>query len=115
VSGTAIIMSKKTLKTMIENKDEIDYKILDDVSIGLLMRFLKKEPSLIKKGSFLIVYAANGDTEKILKMISENPYIFYRNRNSDRKTDVKQMQIIVDYLSLESSRYLPTTVLDVST
>ena len=98
VSGTSIIMSKKTLKTMIENKDKIDYKILDDVSIGLLMRFLKKEPSLIKEGSFLMVSEANGDTEKIIKMISEKPYIFYRNRNSDRKTDVKQMQIIVDYL-----------------
>lgn len=98
VSGTAIIMSKKTLTTMIENKNEINYKIVDDVSIGVLMHFLKKEPALIKEGSFLMVSEENGDTEKIIKMISEKPYIFYRNRNSDRKTDVKQMRIITGYL-----------------
>ena len=55
VSGTAIIMSKNTLKEMIKQKDKIDYKIVDDVSIGLLMRFLKKEPVLVKEGSFFIV------------------------------------------------------------
>ena len=91
-------MSKKTLTTMIENKNEINYKIVDDVSIGVLMHFLKKEPALIKEGSFLMVSEENGDTEKIIKMISEKPYIFYRNRNSDRKTDVKQMRIITGYL-----------------
>lgn len=98
VSGTAIIMSKNTLKEMIKQKDKIDYKIVDDVSIGLLMRFLKKEPVLVKEGSFLIVSDVNGDADKIVKMISEKPYIFYRNRNNDRKTDVKQMRIVIDHL-----------------
>jgi hypothetical protein len=98
VSGTAIIMSKDALKEMIEKKDKIDYKIVDDVSIGVLMRFLKKSPVIVKEGSFLIVSDTNGDAEKIIKMISEKPYIFYRNRNNDRKTDVKQMRIIVNYL-----------------
>ena len=95
VSGTAIIMSKNTLKEMIKQKDKIDYKMLDDVSIGLLMRFLKKEPVLVKEGSFLMVYEGE---ENIIKNISNKSYIFYRNRNPDRKTDVKQMRIIVDYL-----------------
>jgi len=98
VSGTAIIMSKNTLKEMIKQKDKIDYKIVDDVSIGLLMRFLKKEPVLVKDGAFLIVHDVNGDAEKIVKMISEKQYIFYRNRNNDRKTDVKQMRIVIDHL-----------------
>ena len=98
VSGTAIIMSKNTLKEMIKQKDKIDYKIVDDVSIGVLMRLLKKEPVLVKEGSFLIVSDVNGDAEKIIKMISEKTYIFYRNRNNDRKTDVKQMRIVIDYL-----------------
>ena len=98
VSGTAIIMSKNTLKEMIKQKDKIDYKIVDDVSIGLLMRFLKKEPVLVKEGSFLIVSDVNGYADKIVKMISETPYIFYRNRNNDRKTDVKQMRIVIDHL-----------------
>jgi hypothetical protein len=98
VSGTAIIISKDALKEMIEKKDKIDYKIVDDVSIGVLMHFLKKSPVIVKDGSFLILSDTNGDAEKIIKMISEKPYIFYRNRNNDRKTDVKQMRIIVNYL-----------------
>jgi hypothetical protein len=95
VSGTAIIMSKNTLKEMIKQKDKIDYKIVDDVSIGALMRLLKKEPVLVKEGSFFIV--SEGE-ENIIKNISEKSYIFYRNRNPDRKTDVKQMRIIIDHL-----------------
>jgi hypothetical protein len=71
---------------------------VDDVSIGVLMHFLKKSPVIVKDGSFLILSDTNGDAEKIIKMISEKPYIFYRNRNNDRKTDVKQMRIIVNYL-----------------
>jgi hypothetical protein len=98
VSGTAIIMSKKVLKTMIEKKDKINYKIVDDVSIGLLMRVLNKEPVIVKEGSFLVVSDANGDADKIIKMISDKPYIFYRNRNNDRKTDVTQMRIVIDHL-----------------
>ena len=98
VSGTAIIISKNTLKEMIKQKDKIDYKIVDDVSIGVLMRLLKKEPVLVKEGSFLIVSDVNGDADKIVKMISEKPYIFYRNRNNDRKTDVKQMRIVINHL-----------------
>jgi hypothetical protein len=98
VSGTAIIMSKSILKEMIKQKDKMDYKIVDDVSIGVLMHFLKKSPVIVKEGSFLIVSDTNGDAEKIIKMISEKPYIFYRNRNNDRKTDVKQMRIVIDHL-----------------
>jgi hypothetical protein len=87
VSGTAIVFSKKTLKQMIENKDKLNYKLIDDVAIGLLMRDELQKPAQ-QVGSFLFV----SDKDQI----GEKRYVFYRHRSSDRETDVKNMQMIVE-------------------
>jgi hypothetical protein len=85
-SGTAIVFSKKTLDQVIAKRDKINYKLIDDVAIGLLMRDELKKP-VEKVGSFLVVSDDN--------MPGKNPYVFYRNRSSNRETDVKNMKIIV--------------------
>ena len=85
-SGTAIVFSKKTLEQVIAKRDKINYKLIDDVAIGLLMRDELKKPTE-QVGSFLIVSDSN--------MPDKKPYVFYRNRSSNRETDVKNMKIIV--------------------
>jgi hypothetical protein len=86
-SGTAIVFSKKTLEQVIAKRDKINYKLIDDVAIGLLMRDELKKPAE-QVGSFLIV--SDGSE------ISKKSYVFYRNRSSNRETDVKNMQRIVE-------------------
>ena len=86
-SGTAIVFSKNTLEQMMAQRNKINYKLIDDVAIGLLMRDeLKKLAEQV--GSFLIVSENN--------MPDEKPYVFYRNRSSNRATDVKNMKRIIE-------------------
>ena len=94
VSGTAIIFSKKILEQLVNKKNKLNYKIIDDVAIGLFMRDeIKKPAQQVKEGSFVVV------SDKMNDKISKKSYIFYRNRNDNRKTDVKNMRAIVDYLT----------------
>ena len=86
-SGTAIVFSKNTLEQVMSKRDKINYKLIDDVAIGLLMRDELKKPAE-QVGSFLIV--SDGSE------ISKNPYVFYRNRSSNRATDVKNMKRIIE-------------------
>ena len=86
-SGTAIVFSKNTLEQVMSKRDKINYKLIDDVAIGLLMRDELKKPAE-QVGSFLIV--SDGSE------ISKNPYVFYRNRSSNRATDVKNMKGIIE-------------------
>jgi len=85
-SGTANVFSKNTLEQVMAKQDKINYKLIDDVAIGLLMRDELKKPAE-QVGSFLIVSDDN--------MPGKNPYVFYRNRSSNRATDVKNMKMIV--------------------
>jgi hypothetical protein len=99
VNGTSIIFSKKIINKLLQNKEKINYKLIDDVSIGLFMRdILNKEATIIKNGAFLYVPNTNGDKPRLTKIISEKPYIFYRNRNKTRNIDVSNMKRIVNYL-----------------
>ena len=86
-SGTAIVFSKNTLEQVMAKRDKINYKLIDDVAIGLLMRD-EINKSAEQVGSFLIV--SDGSE------ISKKPYVFYRNRSSNREMDVKNMKRIVE-------------------
>lgn len=99
VAGTAIIFSKKTLRELLQNKQKINYTLIDDVSIGLFMRDILNKPAKnIKNNNFIYVPNTNGNKKRLIKIISEKPYIFYRNNNIDRTIDVNNMKLIVNYL-----------------
>ena len=85
-SGTAIVFSKNILDQVMAKRDKINYKLIDDVAIGLLMRDEFKKPAE-QVGSFLVVSDASE--------IGKKSYVFYRNRSSNRETDVKNMRMIV--------------------
>ena len=94
ISGTGIVLSKKNVKYILENKDKIDYSIVDDVSIGY---FLHKNTE-IKPISFDSSISYDKDLSEYINGIDLN-MIFYRNRSLDREKDVKNMQIITNTLS----------------
>jgi len=99
-SGTSILFSKSVLKEFLNKKQHIRKDLIDDVSIGLLMRdhLPNINQHYIPENRFLFIPDVNGDSSKIIDVIRDKSYIFYRNRQPDRKTDVTQMEIIIDYL-----------------
>ena len=100
-SGTSILFSKSVLKEFLNKKQHIHKDLIDDVSIGLLMRDHLPNISqhYIPENRFIFIPDEKGDRSKIIGVIKDKSYIFYRNRQDDRKTDVKQMEIIIEYLS----------------
>lgn len=99
-SGTSIILSKNTLANFLGNKTFLHYNLIDDVAIGVL--FDEKIPDIKKTFTdirfFFSVPDVQGDPDKLLALIKDKPYIYYRNRQSSRKIDISQMKIIADYL-----------------
>jgi len=99
-SGTSIILSKDTLAKFLSKKQYIHYNLIDDVAIGVLfdeqIKDVKKSFTDIRY--FYSVPDVNGDPDKLLALIKDKPYIYYRNRQSSRKIDIEQMKIIADYL-----------------
>ena len=95
-SGTSIIFSKGTLTHFLNKKQFIRTDAIDDVSIGLLMRdhLPDIEQHYITDNRFIFIPDLNGDRTKLIDLIKNKSYIFYRNRQPDRKTDIKQMNII---------------------
>jgi hypothetical protein len=99
-AGTSIIVSKNTVNEIINNKDKIIYNIIDDVSIAVL---IDKELNYIKKNyihedHYIFIPNLNGNSTELITLIKNKNYIFYRNRQDDRKIDLSQMRIIIDYL-----------------
>jgi len=68
VTGTSIILSKKLIKKILENKHKINYNIIDDVAIGLLIRDHIPTPITMYNNDFTEKYNENA--------------IFYRNKNN---------------------------------
>lgn len=91
-SGTCILFNKDTFNYLINNIHNINYDILDDVSIGLLLKDIPKTDI----GHFYFVPEINDNYEYIKN--NKNNIIFYRNRNSTRDIDVKQMKEIINLL-----------------
>lgn len=93
VSGTNIILSNKTVNRILENtcqctQNNINYDLIDDVAIGLLIRDYMPDIELTIYNDY---YTLEYETMK--------DYIFYRNRTEDRYKDVENMKIIINNIS----------------
>jgi hypothetical protein len=87
VFGTSIILSKSLVNKMIQYKKLIRYDVIDDVSIGYLIKHIPH----VKIKSYIHDTWYNGD---ILPT-----YIFYRNKSSNREDDVFNMKYIIRLIS----------------
>ena len=92
-SGTAIVFSNTMMKHFLLKKDKINYDIIDDVSIGILIKEQFPDITPISLDNFLFV---SEDIQDINLYI--NNIIFYRNRCKDRKKDIKHMKHIINKL-----------------
>jgi hypothetical protein len=99
VQGTSIIFSKDIIDSLCKNIDNINYKIVDDVTFGL---FIKDNHTNIIQSRIPYKYNA-----KILvlhdkineKDIDNNSVVFYRNKSINRNTDVLNLKTISYFLS----------------
>jgi hypothetical protein len=96
-SGTSIILSKNTMKQLLNNKNLLETDKIDDVAIGLF--FSKHYPNIklenIFDDRYLFVPDMEGNYEKIKELIMNKNYIFYRNRNNNRDIDPIQLKQII--------------------
>jgi len=104
-SGTSIILQKEGMKFIIDNKDKLNYTIIDDVSIAILFRqYMELNANRINIFKFLFVplFIYNDKIDKnILNNIINEKFIFYRNRcinDENRQIDIIQMNAIIDTL-----------------
>lgn len=109
VQGTSIILSKKAVEFMYENRDKFQTNIIDDVSMAIFVKdhmSFSYPPSSIGANTFIQVprFIEDGkiQIQKVRDMVRERPYVFYRNncifQNPNRKIDLIHMRIIIDEL-----------------
>jgi hypothetical protein len=94
-SGTSIIVSKEMTGKIINNQNKINYTVIDDVAFGILINENKK---FIPKDFFMMVSNYNNQNDLINEIKNKN-YIFYRNRQNDRKKDLIQIKTIIDCIN----------------
>lgn len=91
--GMCIILSNKIIKTLIDNKDKLDYTIIDDISIGI---FCKNNNIELHNIECII---ENADKFYYSKLI-------FRNKSKNRQEDISRMKLItnslIDNLSIQN-------------
>jgi hypothetical protein len=93
VFGTAIIMKDSLVRQIINHKHVIRYDVIDDVSIGYL---IKHHLPNIKIRSYLNdVWFSNSIFTGSLKPT----FLFYRNKSPNRDDDVVNMEHIIQLIS----------------
>ena len=105
-SGTSIIISSDVAMNMINNKDKINMKDIDDIGTGIYIKnempHIEMKPVLkdIPKYGFYFINNMGEDRVKIKQFIDDNEIVFFRNNNGgERKVDINQMKIIIDILN----------------
>jgi tetratricopeptide (TPR) repeat protein len=96
ISGTCIILSKKGVNFIIDNRKKLmEYTVVDDVAIGALIN-----TSYEVRNNILKIKRCG--TNNLLFVNSENynnsQYIAYRNKSKDRNSDFKIMKLIIEML-----------------
>lgn len=92
--GTCIIFSGKLLKRVLEKIDNINYTLIDDVSIGQFMLNYFSDVKLKEFDSVFVHMEYEPEIEKKYKQ-----FMIYRHRHDDRKKDVEKMKWLINRLS----------------
>jgi hypothetical protein len=84
--GTCIVLHKKAVQLLIENKSSIRMDIVDDVSLG---EFFSHYPEL--RGEPFSSYLVNED--------DGGDSLIYRNKSEDRLIDIERMKSIISKIN----------------
>ena len=84
-------MSKNIIKKIIDNIQFIDYDVIDDVAIGILINL--KFPDIVPYHVLnrVFVHNCNGNYKELDNIMN---HMIIQNKNDDRMIDVKQMKYI---------------------
>ena len=106
IEGTAIILTPKAVKHMLDNEHLVRKEIIDDVSIAIFMR--EHAPQEIvqdidpSKYVYVPCFFEEGKIHilAMITMVVKNKFIFYRNKCSNqRQMDSIQMNVIADIIT----------------
>lgn len=89
-SGTSMIFSKSLMNLILIHQNELDFTIMDDLSIAML---IKNKFSYIRPAQ--LGYISFVKDQFNLQLYNN---IFYRNKNEDRAVDIENMKFIVERL-----------------
>ena len=91
--GNCIILHNDSMKQLMNNINEIDYNVIDDVAIGILIRFKCQNisPKLIDG-----LGICNNCCENYSLLDNAKDFTIIQNKNEDRSIDVKQMRYITN-------------------
>ena len=91
-AGTNIIINKNLFLKILENADKLDYTVIDDVAIGVLVKTLGNinysNPELEK----YYMYRNNNESFNL------NDFIVFRNNRGNRLLDLERMKYIISKL-----------------
>lgn len=111
--GTCIILTKAAVNFILDNKHLMHYDIIDDVSIGILMREYKHDitPKSLHSDYWKTtpVFFSNDGFHKnqLIEYVHKNNIVVYRNKCSNcRKVDEIQMQVIIDVLTAKQTFHI---------
>jgi len=94
-SGAGILLSKKMCYTLIENKNLLDYNLIDDVSIGQLLK--KNNVSIFSLKRFE-VYSYENNINQITKEMISNFYHFRCKSNNNDLNTILLMKTIINLI-----------------
>jgi hypothetical protein len=92
--GTAIILSKDIIESMCNNLTNINYTLVDDVSIGLYVKeYHINALKNLQISNCKFIFSQDNKNNDIIE-----DAIFYRNSRGNRELDIDNMQIIMNKL-----------------
>jgi hypothetical protein len=101
-SGSSIIFEPHVVGFLLKNKEMLRRDIIDDVAIGIFIRehcpHIKGIKSFEHAFLFVDYYLYKKPNETLESIVRSREYIFYRNRQQNRKINVEHIKIIVDTL-----------------
>jgi len=100
VAGTCIILSSNLMSRFLQKKHLLNYTLIDDVSISVLLKEQFNDVTAIGFTDYYYVSRNfNGNDQELINSFNPNYHIFYRNRcDENRAVDVRQMKVIVNEL-----------------
>jgi len=100
MGGTSITLSETTVKHILNNKNNLKYDIIDDVSLGIYIK--QYLPEAIENGGKKLskIYYTNIEKKEELQNNYIN-YEFYRNWHMDRNNDLLIMELLITLLYLK--------------